>query len=310
MSTTATAQAADLPAGLPADLPSLEPTGGGWQRWATIAMSVAILGIVLWELYQYGPGVLSASLPTSPGFYIAIFAAYMTQPVFDWLIFRRLWNLPGAGIVPLIKKRVANDVLVNYSGEAYFYLWARQRTKLTSAPFGTVKDVSIMSAFAGNVMTLALLAIAWPVAEGIDLGIPRQPILLGGSVVIITSLVILGFSKKIFFLPFARLREVFGIHMVRLVLSTVLMAVAWYFAMPSVPIEYWVLFGALRLLIGRLPFIPSKDLLFAAVVLVLAESGSQLEAVLALSAGAIIAINLVFGLVLFAATLFSRREAA
>ncbi|MBZ6378375.1 MULTISPECIES: hypothetical protein [Pacificimonas] len=305
MNTSASAQSS-----LPAELPSLKPSSSGWQRWAAGALSLVLLSVVCWHLFRGGPEALSENLPTAPAFYLAIFAAYMTQPVFDWLIFRRLWRLPATGLVPLIKKRVANDVLFNYSGEVYFYLWARQRTKLTSAPFGTVKDVSIMSALAGNLVTLALMAIAWPVATGVDLDIPQRPLLLGGSVVVITSLVILGFSRKIFSLPAARLRTVLGFHTVRLLLSTLLMATAWYYAMPTEPVEHWILFGALRLLVGRLPFIPSKDLLFAAAAVVLAHSQSELATVLALSAGMILAINLAFGLILSLTGLFSRSEEA
>ena len=91
----------------------------------------------------------------------------MSPPTFDWLIFRRLWGLPAAGLAALIKKRVANEVVVGYSGEAYFYVWARARLKMVAAPFGAVKDVTILSAIAGNAITLAMLAVALPIARGL-----------------------------------------------------------------------------------------------------------------------------------------------
>ncbi|MGO8609832.1 hypothetical protein ACC848_43530, partial [Rhizobium johnstonii] len=49
-----------------------------------------------------------------------------------------------------------------YSGEAYFYAWARSRARMVAAPFGAVKDVSILSAIAGNTITLTLFAFAVP----------------------------------------------------------------------------------------------------------------------------------------------------
>ncbi len=65
------------------------------------------------------------------------------------------------------KKRISNDVVMGYSGEAYFYAWARQRAQLVAAPFGAVKDVSILSAIAGNAVTLAMIAIALPVGRNL-----------------------------------------------------------------------------------------------------------------------------------------------
>ncbi|MCI1142015.1 hypothetical protein MOP88_06395 [Sphingomonas sp. WKB10] len=56
---------------------------------------------------------------------------------------------------------------MGYSGEAYFYAWARQRAQLVAAPFGAVKDVSILSAIAGNAVTLAMIAIALPVGRNL-----------------------------------------------------------------------------------------------------------------------------------------------
>ena len=58
-----------------------------------------------------------------------------------------------SGLIALHKKRISNEVLLGYSGEAYFYAWARQRSQMVAAPFGAVKDVSILSAIAGNAIT-------------------------------------------------------------------------------------------------------------------------------------------------------------
>jgi hypothetical protein len=62
----------------------------------------------------------------------------------------------------LHKKRISNEVLLGYSGEAYFYAWARQRTQMVAAPFGAVKDVTILSAIAGNAITLIMMIAALP----------------------------------------------------------------------------------------------------------------------------------------------------
>ena len=59
-------------------------------------------------------------------------------------VYCRRWGIPLSGFVALLKKRIANDVVLGYSGEAYFYAWARQNAKMVAAPFGAVKDVSVL----------------------------------------------------------------------------------------------------------------------------------------------------------------------
>ncbi|MFX8381742.1 hypothetical protein ABTL77_20290, partial [Acinetobacter baumannii] len=84
-------------------------------------------------------------------------------PFADWVIFRRLWGIPASGIFPLLKKLIGNELLpINYVGEVYFYDWARRHVKIDASPFGAVKDVAILSALAGNVVTVIMLALTWP----------------------------------------------------------------------------------------------------------------------------------------------------
>ena len=39
----------------------------------------------------------------------------------------------------LIRKRIANEVAFSYSGEAYFYAWARQRAQMVAATVSAPK---------------------------------------------------------------------------------------------------------------------------------------------------------------------------
>jgi hypothetical protein len=91
-------------------------------------------------------------------------------PVSEWLIYRHLWSLPLSGLIPLLRKRISNGILLSYSGEFYFYVWVRRRTRLTVAAFGVIKDVSVLSAQVGNLVTLAMLGLAWPVLGTLQLG--------------------------------------------------------------------------------------------------------------------------------------------
>eukprot|EP00300_Choanocystis_sp_HF-7_P025551 c27490_g1_i1.p3 GENE.c27490_g1_i1~~c27490_g1_i1.p3 ORF type:complete len:101 (+),score=3.89 c27490_g1_i1:258-560(+) len=88
------------------------------------------------ELLKNGLTGLSLVAPSNLGFYLVFLLCYLAPPAFDFAIFRRLWGIPWSGMIALNKKRIANDVVLGYSGEAYFYTWARQRTQMVAAQRG------------------------------------------------------------------------------------------------------------------------------------------------------------------------------
>jgi hypothetical protein len=246
--------------------PRKEPV---WRRWFAGAVSFALFAGVIWQLRNVGLHQIAAMLDRTPAFWLVFAASYFALPFSEWVIFRRLWGLPFAGMGALIRKFVSNEVLFGYSGEVYFYLWARNRVGLANTPFGAVKDVAITSALAGNVVTLATLALAVPALWRGDLGRYSLPVLWSGAVVVATSLVIMAFGRRIFSLKSRDLAFVFGIHMVRLIVATVLTGLLWRLALPQVSLGLWITLAALRLLLGRLPFVTNKELLFADVAIVL-----------------------------------------
>jgi hypothetical protein len=286
------------------DLAGLQPLETIRSRWPMVLgglLTVAMIVGVGRQLFASGLTGLSRMVPESPLFYVAFALLYMSPPTFDYIIFRRLWGIPLDGLVALMKKRIANDVLFGYSGDAYFYAWARQRTHIVSAPFGAVKDSTILSAVAGNMITLAMIALALPL--GWRLLTPGQLHSLLWSTVIIfaMSLPFLIFSRRVFSLPRRTLWWVFGVHATRLVVGSILIAFAWHFAMPWVSIGMWLLLAAGRLLVSRLPLAPNKDLLFANFAIILIGQGSALSGLVAFTA----ALTLLVHVVLIAA--FSAR---
>ena len=273
------------------DLAGLEPVEKIKRRWPMILGGALTLLMILSlgrELFGAGLSGLVRALPTNPIFYLAFLVYYLGPPTFDYLIFRRLWRIPIDGMAALHKKRIANEVLLGYSGEAYFYAWARQRTQMVAAPFGAVKDVMILSAIAGNAVTLAVMAVALPLC--IELLTPTYQTYAYGSVAIIIamSLPFLIFSKRVFSLPTPELAWIFGVHCLRIVLGSVVIALAWHFAMPSVPVGVWLLMAAGRLLVWRLPLIPSKELAFSAIAGVLIGQGSAMSELMAVVAGLVL----------------------
>ena len=147
------------------DLAGLEPVKTIKSRWPMIIAGVLTVAMIVGlarQLLKSGLGGLSHATPDSWLYYVAFVLLYLSPPIGDYIIFRKLWRIPLEGLGALMKKRIANEVVLGYSGEAYFYAWARQRAQMVAAPFGAVKDVMILSAMAGNLMTLAMTALALP----------------------------------------------------------------------------------------------------------------------------------------------------
>ena len=275
----------------------LEPLKTIRSRWPAIigaAVTIAMLVGLGRELFGSGLAGLSRTVPRNPFFYVAFAALYITPPLVDYVIFKRLWKIPLSGFVALIKKRIANDVVMGYSGETYFYAWARARAHLVAAPFGAVKDVSIMSAIAGNTITLAMIAVALPV--GRNLIPPDLMRYVYGSLLVIfaTSLPFFLFSKRVFSLTRERLWWVFGMQCLRIVAGAAFLALAWHSALPGVSIGLWLFLTAGRLLFTRLPLLPNKDLLFANFAILFIGQDHALSELIAFTAAAVLLVHAAF----------------
>lgn len=294
------------------DLAGLEPVEKIRRRWPVLlggALTLLMIFGLGRELFDSGLSGLSRALPTNPLFYLTFLVYYLVFPTFDFIIFRRLWHIPLSGLVALNKKRISNEVLLGYSGEAYFYAWARQRTKMVAAPFGAVKDVMILSAIAGNAVTLAVVAIALPF--GINLLKPAEFNTLLGSIGVIfaMSLPFLLFSKRVFSLPRGQLWWVFGVHCLRIVSGSVIIAFAWHFAMPQISVGIWLLLSAARLLAWRLPLVPNKELLFANFAIMVIGQGQALSELMALIAALTLCAHVALIAIFSIHALLTRKQA-
>ncbi|KTE24809.1 MULTISPECIES: hypothetical protein [Sphingomonadaceae] len=274
-----------------------------WQKFLSLGLSLALLAALGSKLATIGFSELLRGIPASPIFWIAFAAYYLALPASEWLIFRRLWNIPPAGFAALLRKLVSNEILFGYSGEAYFYGWARRHAKMAAAPFGAIKDVSILSAVAGNLMTLVMLALAWPVVGQIAPEFHGRTVALSAAVIIGLSLALLAFRQRIFSLPRTELRMIFGMHIGRLLLTTFLSGVMWHSALPSVSMGWLLILATLQLLVTRLPFVPNKDIVFASVALFLIGHDGAIGALIAMIAGLILLLHLLLGAILTMAEL-------
>lgn len=286
----------DLPDMIAPDLAGLQPMESlkrRWPMWLGGVLTVAMIVGLGRELLGSGLAGLSRSVPDDPMFYIAFALLYISLPVGDFVIFRKLWGVPASGLVALIKKRIANEVVLGYSGEAYFYAWARQRSQMVASPFGAVKDVSILSAMSSNVLTLAMIGVSLPFVHGLLTASQFNTLLASTAVVLAMCLPFLLFSKRVFSLPRPTLWWIFGVHSVRLIAGTALLAVCWHYGMPQVSIGMWLLLTAGRLLVWRLPLVPNKDLLFANFAILFIGQDQALSHLVALTAALTLLVHVV-----------------
>src|SRR5262249_34880236 len=149
---------------------TISAPGKSWTRWTGPLVSLAILAAVAFQLRTLDAHSLLSLLPSSAAFWLCFVAYYLAGPISEWVIFRRLWRLPAEGFGALLSKMVSNEILLGYLGEVYFYAWARRNARITTAPFGAIKDVAILSALTGNLVTLVMVILAEPLFGSLHLG--------------------------------------------------------------------------------------------------------------------------------------------
>ncbi|MPT49340.1 MAG: hypothetical protein E2598_13145 [Sphingobium sp.] len=269
--------------------------GQNWTRWVGPLTSILILAVVIYQLRHLDLHSLLALVPSSPFFWVIFAAAYLISPACEWIIFRRLWSLPAGGFAALLRKLVSNEILLGYLGEVYFYSWARRNAQITAAPFGAIKDVTILSAITGNIFTLMMVLLSAPFIGSLHLGIDSTAFLLSALFILGSSIAAMLLRKRLFTLPRPELWFVAAMHMVRIILSTVLTAIMWHLLLPSVALSLWLLLSTARQLLSRLPFLPNKDVVFAGLAVVLVGFDQQIVAAITLMASLILGAHLLVG---------------
>jgi hypothetical protein len=267
------------------------PAGRRFTAIGSIAMSVAILMLLVNAVQRIGVQQLIDVLPLSPGFWILYLAAYFLQPIVDWQIFRRWWDLGWRSLSIFLKRRVMNEALFSYAGDAFLMAWSATHFKLKfdpnaasapkvgrgdgpgahpiDAPLAAIKDVAITSGLAGNLFTLIMLIFAILFGGDaimntkVDLDTVRR-IIIGFALLLIVSFGIVFNRNKVLSLTVAANMRAFWFHLFRVSAMHFLLVGSWFAALPDIGIGTWLILGALRLVIMRMP-VPNKEILFAAL---------------------------------------------
>ena len=276
-------------------LPQDRPPTFSWTRVLTVVLSLLVIAAALYQMRAMEAGSILRLVPTSPSFWLLFLLGFMAGPLSEWFIFSRLWGVGLPALGALTRKLVFNELLLGYLGEAWFYAWARKNRLVKDAPFGAVKDVAILSAMAGNLMTLAMIALAIPFLDLLPLGEHRAALGWSLAFVVGTSFAAMAWRKSLFSLTASELHMVFGAHMARILATTLISATLWFMVLPDTPIGWWLVLAAVRLLISRLPFVPNKDVVFAGVAVLAAGANQPIAELMAMMAGLILAANLTAG---------------
>ena len=233
-------------------------------RWA---IPVALLFIIGRRLAELGWREIWIARPGAVGFYVLLVLQFFIQPFGDYLVYRNLWgraNTPPMAVI--LRKRLLNTFMLDYSGEAFFYFWAQARLKLAPGMLvHAIKDSNVLSAGAGLAMIYVMVLML--LASG-GLHIPAALsahgwlyVLAGTVPLILCAGLVLG-HRKLTALSRSQIAATFIIHFTRSLLVLAVEFGLWELsgALPSA--VACLQFVALRLVVTRLPLVPNKDLIF------------------------------------------------
>jgi len=246
-------------------------------RWGNLASQVfrwgipiALLAFLAYSLTHIGWLHVWSARPSSLGFYLVLLLPFFVQPFADLIIYR---NLLGVGrslpLYVLLRKRYMNSIMLDYSGEAYFFFWVKKNLNLQKGILlHAVKDTNVLSAGAGlAIIWLMLLAL---VADGVMkmppfLSSHSWMIVSIGSLPLVLCLALIIGGRRVTALSRSSVLTTFSIHLARSITALAIEFALWWLsgALPSTTV--CLEFVALRLLVTRLPLVPNKELIFVGV---------------------------------------------
>lgn len=274
--------------------------------WAGPAFSAVVLAAIFTQINLSELRAILGGVPGLSIFWPVFALFYLTVPAAEWIIYRRVWRLPAGGIAPLLRKQVANELVLGYSGEAQFYLWARRHAGVSGSPFGAIKDVTVLSAMVGNLAALAMMLAMMPVLATLLVGPLARSFAISIAVVVLSSLIPFLFRRQLFSLPRRDLQFIGLVHLTRIGLVLTFLIGLWHLLLPTVAIGHWLGLATLRMMLGRLPLLPNKDILFAGATMLLLGRSADISAMLALVASIGLAAHVLVGIATGIAALADR----
>ncbi|MBP2278313.1 hypothetical protein [Sphingomonas sp. PL20] len=259
-------------------------------------------GIIALRSVPHASGAALVRMP--PLFWLTVCAYVAIHPIADLAIFRSVWGRQSGMLPAVIRRFVGNELLFGYAGEAYLFAWARSR-KIPHALHG-VKDVAILSAFVGHAIAIFLFLplIAYRGASGLGLTAGQ----LGASVFCIAafSVTMVLLRDRLLKLSSHQSAFITAVHLLRALAMAALFIPLWIFAAPALGLGTCVVLVAIRQLVSRLPLVPGKDLIFAAIIVASQGTGQGAAEGVSVTAIAVICVEALVAIALAIMTVAAR----
>ncbi len=236
-------------------------------KWVERLFTFGLLGWLVFQLMDMGWREVLSAAPTTPWFYLIFAANYMVLPLSEALIFGRLWRKPRKGLIGVgITRRIVNRQMFTYAGEFYLYLWARQNIGVSEpAVRHAVKDNAIVSGLMSTVVAVSVtgtfIAMGYVALPG---AIASRSWLIPVGVGAIVVLLILAYRLrgKLTRLSAGDTAFLGLVHVSRFLIVYTLQVAMWAVVAPEVELRVWLTILVLMMVVQRIPFLPSGDLVF------------------------------------------------
>ena len=236
-------------------------------RAAGVLFTAGVAGWVIHQITEAGWRQVADSLPATPWFYLIFAGMYLVPPLSEVFVFRRLWG-PVPGLWPaMLMRRLYSGHLIDYSGEAWLYVWARRRQDLPHRRIvHGIKDNVILSSAVSTLFAAAVLGIlaagGWLVLDAGPLAghwgwLLAAPVVLGAMFAAARAM-----RRRLLSAPPPVAAAVGAAHLLRQAAVHVLQVALWVVVEPAVPLTSWLTLLAAQIVLTRVPFLPGRDLLF------------------------------------------------
>ena len=236
-------------------------------RAAGVLFTAGVAGWVIHQITEAGWRQVADSLPATPWFYLIFAGMYLAPPLSEVFVFRRLWG-PVPGLWPaMLMRRLYSGHLIDYSGEAWLYVWARRRQDLPHRRIvHGIKDNVILSSAVSTLFAAAVLGIlaagGWLVLDAGPLAghwgwLLAAPAVLGAMFAAARAM-----RRRLLSAPPPVAAAVGAAHLLRQAAVHVLQVALWVVVEPAVPLTSWLTLLAAQIVLTRVPFLPGRDLLF------------------------------------------------
>lgn len=237
-------------------------------------LQAAIIGYLIYKLYDIGLTQLIESLPLNPLFYLLFILIYFSLPISEIFIYGVKWNFKGfRAFLVFVQKKVLNTDVLGYSGEFYLFYWAKDKLKIPAVEaMKFVKDNNILSSLSSTFISVILLIFF--LTQGyinIEDYIPQIEswITYGWIGLAVFVVLFVGYKFRSYILTIS-LRDavkISSIYTGRLILTNLIQIIQYKIAEPTVPWAVWFSLMAAQIMSTRIPFLPSRDVLYVSVAL-------------------------------------------